>query len=250
MQRFKKGLISVSFRKNTAEDIVKAAAENGLKYIEWGSDVHARYDDFKAIENIAKLQEKYAVKCSSYGTYFRIGENDDSELLCYISAAKMLGTNVLRVWCGNKKAAEYTESKKQDFLAECKKIADIAEKNNVLICAETHHHTYTETKEGALELMRKIESPSFKMYWQPNQYRSEDENIEYIKLLNPYITHIHVFNWKGEKRFKLIEALDEWRTYLSCIEGEHILFLEFMPNDRIDELKQETMALNTILEGF
>ena len=35
------GLVSISFRENSPEEIVKACVAAGLRYIEWGSDVHA-----------------------------------------------------------------------------------------------------------------------------------------------------------------------------------------------------------------
>jgi len=37
---FKFGLCSVSFRKNTPEEILKTMKEAGLSLIEWGADVH------------------------------------------------------------------------------------------------------------------------------------------------------------------------------------------------------------------
>ena len=42
---YKCGLVSVSFRNNTVEEIVKAVKYAGLSCIEWGSDVHAKNTD-------------------------------------------------------------------------------------------------------------------------------------------------------------------------------------------------------------
>ncbi len=97
--KYKLGLVSVSFRKNSPLEILAAVRDNALCCIEWGSDVHCPPE--KA-EEIAKLQHAYGVECCSYGTYFRVGVTPLSELERYISAAKILGTNVLRLWCGDK----------------------------------------------------------------------------------------------------------------------------------------------------
>ena len=38
---YSSGLVSISFRSHTPDEILRAAAESGLTQIEWGSDVHA-----------------------------------------------------------------------------------------------------------------------------------------------------------------------------------------------------------------
>ena len=54
------GLVSISFRKHTPEEIVKACADAGLRYIEWGSDVHV------PAGNEARAREVRAL-CASAG---------------------------------------------------------------------------------------------------------------------------------------------------------------------------------------
>ena len=46
------GLVSISFRGHTPEEILKAMAQAGLDRIEWGSDVHAPCGD---VENLEKI---------------------------------------------------------------------------------------------------------------------------------------------------------------------------------------------------
>ena len=77
---FNLGLCSISFRKNTPQEILTEMKNAGLLYIEWGSDVHAPQKDIKKLTNIANLQKEYNIKCSSYGTYFRIGVTPTEEL--------------------------------------------------------------------------------------------------------------------------------------------------------------------------
>ena len=103
MLKCKLGICSVSFRKYSPEEIAKAVSDAGLECIEWGSDIHAPCMDAEAIENIVSIQKKYGISCSSYGTYFHLGSDDFDELPHYIRAANMLGTNVLRLWCGAKR---------------------------------------------------------------------------------------------------------------------------------------------------
>lgn len=237
------GLVSISFRKLTPEEVISAAANAGLKVIEWGSDVHAPRDQMQRLDEIVHLQKKYRVDCCSYGTYFYLGRDPIDQLPEYIKAAKMLGTNILRLWCGTKNPQEYTQEEKEALFVDCRKAAKMAEEQGVILCMECHIRTFTETKEGALALLAAVNSPAFRMYWQPNQFRSIEENIEYAKAIKDYIVHIHVFQWKGNDRYPLAEGIEEWKSYLKEIPGEHMLLLEFMPDNNVETLPVEAQAL-------
>ena len=127
MLNYKLGLCSISFRDKSPEEILSAMKNAGLSYIEWGSDVHAPKGDVEKINKIIKLQKKYRIECSSYGTYFRLGETPIEELEEYIATAKLLGTDILRLWCGDKDSEKYTITEKENLFGVCKKAAEIAE---------------------------------------------------------------------------------------------------------------------------
>ena len=242
---FKLGLCSISFRKNTPEEILAAMKTAGLEVIEWGSDVHCPPEKAK---EIAELQRQCGIECCSYGTYFKIGVTPINELGKYIVAAKTLGTNVLRLWCGDKNSEDYAESEKAELFGACKAAAEIAKAEDITLCMECHNNTYTNRKESALELMQAVNSPHFRMYWQPNQFRSEKENILYANLLSPYTVNIHVFNWNKKEKYPLRFAKDIWKNYLSCFDDNKNLLLEFMPDGRIESLKTEAEALKEIVK--
>lgn len=243
---FNIGLCSVSFRSHTPEEILAAAKRAGLSYIEWGSDVHAPHSDERRLCEIVALQEKYGIKCSSYGTYFRLGVTPLGELEDYVNAAKKLGTSIVRVWCGSKNSEDYTSDEKKALFDACRAAAEIAKKHSVTLCTECHNNTYTNCTSGALELFDAVKSEHFRTYWQPNQYRSEEENIICARLLAPLCENVHVFNWKGDERYPLCDAVDIWKKYLSHFE-RGVLLLEFMPDDKIDALENETIALKEII---
>lgn len=243
MNKYNCGLVSISFRTHSPEEIIKAVKNAGLSCVEWGSDIHAPCNDAEKLEKIVNLQKKYGIKCSSYGTYFTLGEDNVDDLINYINAAKIIGTDIIRIWCGEKSAEEYTKEEKEKFFKECHSAARIAEKHNVTLCAECHRCTYTETAEGAMELMREVVSPNFCMYWQPNQYKTVEENISYAKLCEPYCKCVHVFNWKGDIRYPLSEGKSIWSKYFEIFKNVNTFLLEFMPDDKIDSLVEEASAL-------
>ena len=243
----KLGLVSVSFRQLSALEIIKLMKAEGIALVEWGSDVHAPKDDIEKLGQIAELQKEYGIKCSSYGTYFRVGTTPIEELESYIKAAKILGTDVLRIWCGNKDSEEYSEDEKQRLFDECRKLSVIAEQNGAVLCLECHGWTYTNRLSSALEIMEAVNSDSFKMYWQPNQLRSYEENLMYAEKIAKYTVNIHVFNWEVEDKFPLIEAKAEWRKYLKKFGGSENLLLEFMPDGKPESLSTEYAALKEIV---
>ena len=242
---YRLGLVSVSFRGHSPEEILSKMKECGLLYIEWGSDVHVPPE--KA-EEIAALQSEYGIICSSYGTYFRLGVTPIGELERYVHGAKTLGTDILRLWCGDKNSEDYSAEEKAKLFSICKEAAKIANRHGVTLCMECHNYTFTNRKESAVELMEAVDSENFRMYWQPNQYRDKNENLAYASLLSQYTTHLHVFNWEADEKFPLIGAKDLWKEYLSCFEGERTLLLEFMPDDKLSSLPIETEALKEIAE--
>lgn len=241
------GLVSVSFRQHSPKEILEAARAAGLSCIEWGSDVHAPCHDTERLKEIAALQKEYGIVCSSYGTYFRFGETPIEELEAYIQAAKILDTNILRLWCGVKSGKDMTKEERNALWDICRMAAKVAEASGVTLCLECHKKTFTENPDDAVRLMETLNSPHFRMYWQPFQWQEPKENvINAIKIAN-YAEHIHVFNWKGSEKLPLADAVGEWQEYIKVFSTPRTLLLEFMPNGTLEELAAETAALRAII---
>ena len=97
--------------------------------------------------------------------------------------------------------------------------------------------------------MEAVASPAFKMYWQPNQYKSVEDNIASARLLREHVVNVHVFNWSGKEKYPLADAAEIWKKYLAELGGYKTLLLEFMPDGSIDSLKREAEALRVIAEA-
>ena len=253
MNAYNLGLVSISFRKHTPEEILGAVKSAGLTCIEWGSDVHAPCRDTERLYEIARLQEAYGITCSSYGTYFRLGVTPLEELSDYIAAAKILGTNILRLWGGTKKGADMTPEELACFTDTCRKAAAMAEEAGVILCLECHMLSITETPDYAVSLMEAVDSPHFRMYWQPFQWLDTEGSLAVARAVAPYAEHLHVFNWQPPRmaptKHPLAEAAEDWRRYLSVFTTPRTLLLEFMPDDRIESLPAEAEALRRIIGG-
>lgn len=247
------GVVSVSFRGETPEAIIEATKAAGLSCIEWGSDVHAPWNDEERLRSIARLQEDSGIRCSSYGTYFRLGKDDPADFPGYIRAARILGTDILRLWCGIKSSRDYTPEELECLYADCRTVAAMAEEAGMTLCMECHKGSVTDWKEGALALMQAVDSPAFGMYWQSNHLWSLEENLAYAKLLAPWTRHLHVNYWDYTEngsmaRCPLSRGGEIWKKYLSQFSGDRVLLLEFMPDGRLESLTAEAAALKVIAQ--
>lgn len=247
---FKTGVVSVSFRALSVDEVIKYTKDAGLSAIEWGSDVHAPYTDLERINYIAKAQKEAGLYCPSYGTYFKLGEHDTEELRGYIAAAKILGTNVLRLWCGKKNFADMTEEERDFIVSESKKAAKIAEELGAVLCMECHNNSFTNNVEGALYLMNAVNSEAFRMYWQPATKHTEEMNIDYATKIAPYTYNVHVYYYEDGVKHPLADGVDSWKKYLACFKGCEHLLLEFMPDNRPESLATEAKTLNALAKEF
>lgn len=243
------GLVSVSFRDHTPAKIAATAHACGLSCIEWGSDVHAPAADAAQLAAVAAVSAENHIRISSYGSYFKIGRDAPSDFPPYIRAAKALGTKIIRLWCGTKGYAAYTADELARLFADCREIERMAAAADVTVCMECHGGTVTDCVEGAAALMDAVGSAHFRMYWQPNQFRTVEENLRYAAFCAPYTEVIHVFNWQGKAKYPLAAAADVWRRYLACFPEQIPLLLEFMPDGRIESLAAEAAALRALAEG-
>ncbi len=245
---FECGLVSVSFRSLSVDDIFSLLSAARLPLVEWGSDVHAPRDDKAKLEYVAARQKETGIKCSSYGTYFKLGVDPTEQLSEYIAAAKTLGTRVLRIWCGDKGYGSMTDAERDKMRSEAKKAAKTAEQADVVLCLECHGGTYTDCIEGALDIMQSADSRHFRMYWQPDQWKSVTENLDYAEKIAHYTENIHVFDWEGKARFPLSHGMQVWEKYLSCFGGGQCLLLEFMPDNDPRSLAREAQTLREMIE--
>ena len=108
--------------------------------------------------------------------------------------------------------------------------------------------TFTENLADTLYLMDTVGSEHFRMYWQPFQWLEPSDNIKIARAIAPYTKHIHVFNWKNDDKYPLVEASETWRDYLAEFGDDKTLLLEFMPDGLIETLPREADALKKIVE--
>lgn len=241
---FKFGVCSISFRKYSVDEIIEATKASGLDCIEWGSDVHVPPDNLEYAKEVCRKTHENSLYCSSYGSYYKLGVSEPNDIIPYIKTAQALGTNLIRIWGGTKGSNACTFEDLLLLNDAAQKVCKIALENNITIALECHRGTITDTYSSALDFIELVGAENLKLYWQPNQYNTEDYNLDSSKALSPYTTNIHVFNWDGDKHLPLELGKDAWVKYLDNFkENDHTLLLEFMHDNKLESLKSTAKTL-------
>lgn len=263
----KTGLVSISFRKKSIKELIKATRESGLEYIEWGGDVHIPMGKVKLARKTRRLMHGGGIKSASYGSYFGLiyhcDEHFPMPFKYVLKTAKALSAKTVRVWlgwpfCGCKKGKEcfLCDNYFNKNVSVAKSLCREAKKYDLTLSIECHWKTLTDDYHDTLRFIEAVGEDNLRLYWQPNHERGFEYNLEALKALRPYITNVHVFNWneKGEKSSLGTErGIYEWTEYLKVLNDENasdrVCFLEFMPDGEIDSLKAEAKFLRQILDG-
>jgi sugar phosphate isomerase/epimerase len=183
------GLVSVTFRKKTADEIIDIALKAKLDGIEWGGDVHVPPGDLANAEKIYNNCKKAGLKILSYGSYYNcVSENRDFNAV--LNTAIMLNAPNIRVWAGNKNSDVIDDETRNAIINDIRSIADEAAEHSINISLECHGNTLTNTPESAVKLIREVDRSNVYLYWQPNQYMDKNYNLNSLRLINPYLSNI------------------------------------------------------------
>jgi sugar phosphate isomerase/epimerase len=252
------GLVSVTFRQLKPREIVDLTRKAGLHGIEWGGDIHVPHGDIKTAEEVHKMTIDSGLSVTSYGSYYRVGcEDDNFDLFRQVlETAVKLEAPVIRVWAGTKASSD-ADDKYRERVAWCsKKIAELAEPAGINISFEYHGGTLTDTLESALALYDRIHHKNIRSYWQPRTALSPEENKKELESVLPLLSNIHVFHWTLDDhgntlRHPLADGKEVWKNYLSCLKGlpdKRYALLEFVEKDDPAQFLKDAQVLKELLD--
>lgn len=245
------GLVSVTYRKLSPAEIIARAAEAGLACIEWGSDIHVPQTDLDHARRVGNMTREAGLTVSSYGSYYRLGAGQD--FAPYVEAACVLGAPVIRIWAGTKGSEQTDDTTRAAWAAEAKAVCRMAAERGLTVAFEYHHGTLTDTADSAVALIKAIDEPNCRLYWQPEFAKPQEVILADLEKVSPWVDFCHVFTWNPDhSRRPLIDGTAVWREYLTRIPGwsEKPLLLEFVPGDHPDLLAREASALSEIVNSL
>lgn len=247
----KSGLVSVSFRQKTPEEIIELVKQCGLDGVEWGGDVHVKPGDTENASRIGDLTRQVGLEVLAYGSYFRPGEQRAAFFAPVLASAKALGAPAIRVWAGEKWSWRADEAYVQQVIRDTREICDMAATEGIDICYEYHGWTLTDNRFSATEVHREIGRENMRLYWQPNFCLSREDNLLALKMVLPRMRDVHVFYWDcGETRFALEEGRQLWKSWVDIIRADgkhHSLMLEFVKDNDPRQLEQDAKTLLSLI---
>ncbi len=244
------GVVSATFRARPAAEVIRLAAENGLKAVEWSENAHVQPDDPAGAAALRRETEKAGLAVAAYGSYYRLGEQADAEAVFRKSlvSAAALGAPVLRVWAGTRASADADTAYRARLSEEARLIAGLAAREGVAVAFEWHKNTLTDTNESSMALLAAANHPNLKCLWQPTVALSPRQRTEGIRLLGDRLANMHVYSWPDGKRGPLNAA--EWKLYFDAAAcgGSHYALLEFVRDDDPAQFAQDAARLIRLIE--
>ena len=251
------GLCSVTFTQHTADDVISAAASNGLHGIEWHGKTHVPHGNLSCARDVQRKTEDAGLRVTSYGSYYRAGVSEDNGLSFtdVLETAVALRAPTVRVWAADRDFADATPAFIEHVVADTLRIAEMASQAGLTISFEYHGGSFTNSPESTQAFAAAVDHPAIKFYWQAPLGAAHTTCLQSLEPLLPRLSNLHVFHWKKEgddglTRRPLQDGAALWRDYLRLAADthrDHWALLEFVRDDSFESLRTDAAALNRII---
>ena len=250
----KPGLVSITFRGLTPQQIINGAVDAGVEGIEWGGDVHVPHGELATAREVAERTRDAGLAVSSYGSYYRFNESD-VQFSHVLATAVALGAPVIRVWAGRQGSADADAAEWSRIIEASRRVGDEAADAGIRVGFEFHGGTLTDTNESAVRLLKAIDHPNVGTFWQPPNGKPVEYALEGLDAVLPWLQYLHCFHWRGPQRERrpLSEGADRWMEYLDhasrAIGGPEPrwVLLEFVQDDSLESLSRDAAELRRLL---
>ena len=248
------GLLSVTFRKYSPEQIIEIAGQAELSALEWGGDIHLPPGCLRKAEQLRRQCRAAGIRCAAYGSYYRAGEPDQPDFRSVADTALALGAPTIRVWAGARGSAEADGEYRRAVRDDAARICRIAEQERLTVTFEFHGGTLTDSIPSLLALRQAADSPAFRSGWQPTGNAAPQQRREELREVLPFLSTVHVFHWlPGGLRMPLADGEPEWCEYLRILarSGRDIpVMLEFVRDDSARQLSADARTLKKMIPAI
>lgn len=244
------GLVSVTFRNLSTDEIIKLVSKAGLGAIEWGSDVHV--PNAKTAREVKKKCEDKGILTPSYGSYYRCCvSKEDFEM--YAQAAAELKSDTVRIWAGDVSSLDADLRKREEIIADAVKAADTAKKYGLKIAFEFHNGTLTDYADSAVKLIDEIGRDNALLYWQPLNMHSDEVNLNNLITVLPKLSNIHAFGNQSatvpmEQSYSFWEKCRAILEKNSVMDTDRTAYLEFVKDGTAEQFFADAEVLKRIFK--
>ena len=252
------GLVSITFRQLAPAEIAMLARDAGLAGIEWGGDIHVPCGHRARAREVRQLTLDAGLNVVSYGSYYRVGEPTTDPFERVLETAIELGAPSVRVWAGKRGSAAADDAYRAAVELDGRRIANQAAAAGLNVAYEFHGQTLTDTAASARALMESLARTNVRSYWQPRtEATTVADNLSQMAAVAPWLSHLHVFNWRAESEPKphvtrqpLRDGMAEWKRYLAQARRDgkdRYAMLEFVRDDTPAAFREDAAALLDLL---
>jgi 3-dehydroshikimate dehydratase len=247
------GLVSISFRALSPEEIIRLTVKAELEAIEWGGDVHVPPGDLNRAREVGRLTREAGLVVSAYGSYYRLGQvkKDPIRFEDILTSAVGLGAPTIRVWAGGQSSATCSAEERRVITDDALRVARLAARSGITICLEYHDGTLTDTRASVRTLVQELDDPNIEFLWQPTHGESVEECTGRLLDVLPRLRNVHVFHWWPTfQRHPLADGEARWRTYIDIVRerGKSVdLLLEFVDSDSPAQFLEDAATLKRLL---
>ncbi|MDQ2688251.1 MAG: sugar phosphate isomerase/epimerase [Armatimonadota bacterium] len=250
MSQLYPGLVSVTFRQLSPEQIIRLAVQARMQAMEWGGDVHVPPGDLDRARAVGDLTREAGLTVAAYGSYYRVGASPDEDFAPVLTTARVLGAPLIRVWAGARGSQDATDAERAAVVQDARRICERAASEGVSIAFEFHGGTLCDSVDATLGLLSEINHPHLKTLWQPLGEASPAERRWEVERLLPHVANVHVYYWPGGKHTPLAEGKEAWRDCLESLSETDRplgLLLEFVRDASPEQFLADALTLQTWL---
>ena len=203
------GLVSITFRKLTPEDVIDLCVRAEVRCIEWGGDVHVPPGDATRAREVGRLTREAGLEVAAYGSYYRLGSNQPGAFEAVMtSAARPRRADHPRLGRQQGRARDRGRRALRDHRRRVARGRHRAARHGITVCLEYHAGTLTDQRESAVALLGELAHPNIEFLWQPTNGAPVDECCERLVEMLPRMRNVHVFPLVADGRQSGIR----WRT--------------------------------------
>jgi sugar phosphate isomerase/epimerase len=243
------GLVSVTFRRYSPQDVIKLVQKTTLKRIEWGGDVHVPPGETETAKEVAKQTEDAGLTVAAYGSYYRVGVpgKQQASFDQVLETAAALGAPLIRLWAGDRGSRSANDQHWDRAASETQMLADQAKQAGIALAFEFHGHTLNDEVESTERLMTIVNRRNVGTLWQPNASLDVEYMMDHLRRLRKWLYNIHVFHWHEGQRRPLVEAENQWCRLLAAASAggsrDVGALLEFVQNDSQKNFLEDAQTL-------
>ncbi|MDR6549200.1 TIM barrel protein [Paenibacillus qinlingensis] len=247
------GIVSVTFRNKTADEILQLSSSCGLKAIEWSENAHVQPGDIVGASELYRKTIEAGMEVAAYGSYFRLLENEQPVRTFRDSliAAKALHAPVIRIWAGTQSSSAASDEYRAQVAREAKLIAETAAEEGIKVALECHRGTLTDTNESSQRLLVEADHANLYSLWQPTPELSMKERCEGLQALavNKKLLNLHAYYWQGDNRRPFSEGIHEWSQYLAQVDlhEKRYILMEFVMDNTTEQFQSDAEAFQQLL---